>query len=299
MNILYITYPLSALLMMALPIALGVYLTRRFKSNWRLFWSGAAVFVASQIGHIPFNNWLNSLISSKTMPIPEGDLRLPFLMLLFGLSAGLWEEMSRYVAYRWWVKDARTWRKGLLLGAGHGGIEAIIFGFLALMSFFQLVALRNQDLNLILTAEQIPVVQQQMEIYWNAAWPLSLLGFVERCFAMTLHLALSLLVLQGFKRNQTRWLWMAVAWHTLANAVALYVLQSWQAYAWAAYVTEGVIGLFALASLLIILKLRVPHEDGPEPLAEPPPPPAAPPSIPPEIQPVNENPDNLDRTRYQ
>jgi hypothetical protein len=36
MTILYITYALNGLLMIAMPIALAVYLTRYFKTGWRL-----------------------------------------------------------------------------------------------------------------------------------------------------------------------------------------------------------------------------------------------------------------------
>ena len=55
-NILLFSYPLNGLLMITLPIALGIYLTRRFQLGWRLWWIGGATFVISQVGHLPFNS---------------------------------------------------------------------------------------------------------------------------------------------------------------------------------------------------------------------------------------------------
>ena len=57
MDLLIITRLLNWLLMIGLPVGLGVYLTRRFRLGWRLWWIGAATFVLSQVGHIPFN-WI-------------------------------------------------------------------------------------------------------------------------------------------------------------------------------------------------------------------------------------------------
>ena len=46
---------LNGLLMIAMPIALGIYLVRRTGQHWKLFLVGAVLFVASQVLHIPFN----------------------------------------------------------------------------------------------------------------------------------------------------------------------------------------------------------------------------------------------------
>ena len=56
---------LNALLMIAMPLALGVYLYRRLGAEWRLFGIGAVTFIASQVFHIPFNVWvLNPVIAA-------------------------------------------------------------------------------------------------------------------------------------------------------------------------------------------------------------------------------------------
>lgn len=69
-NPLYLTHALNALLMIALPVALGIFLTRRFHLGWRLFFIGAATFILSQVGHIPFNLLVGSLYQRGVFPIP-------------------------------------------------------------------------------------------------------------------------------------------------------------------------------------------------------------------------------------
>ena len=43
------------LLMLAVPIFLARWIQQRYKPGWALFGMGAATFVLSQVGHIPFN----------------------------------------------------------------------------------------------------------------------------------------------------------------------------------------------------------------------------------------------------
>ena len=289
MNILYVTYAINGLLMIALPLALATYLTRRFRLGWRLFWIGAATFMLSQALHIPFNFVvLNTFLADLLDPSAIRIENLVLAGILAGLSAGVFEEFARYFIYRWWAKDARSWRKGLLLGAGHGGIEAIIFGGLALYGYLQLVALRNADLTTLVAPDQVAALRQQVTAYWSAPWYASLLGAVERAFTIPAHLALSVLILQVFVRKQSRWLWLAVVWHTVLDGVSVVSIRLW-----GVYVTEGLIGLTALINLWIIFALRQPEGEEPE-REEADKQPFAFPSFP--I--LEETSENLERTRY-
>src|SRR5512146_2676712 len=134
MDILVVTRLLNGLLMIGLPVALGFFLTRRFHLGWRLWWIGAATFIISQVGHIPFNWIFTRLFALKYLPTPPAEWSLVFNAVFLGLSAGLFEELARAGVYRWWADDARSWRKGVLLGAGHGGVEAIILGALVVVT---------------------------------------------------------------------------------------------------------------------------------------------------------------------
>lgn len=269
MDLLVVTHLLNGLLMVGMPVGLGIYLTRRFGIGWRIWWIGAATFILSQVGHIPFNQGLTQLFQRGILPSPPPEWRLPFNAIVLGLSAGLWEELARYSAYRWWAKDARSWRKGVLLGAGHGGMEAIILGLLVLYGYAQMQALRGQDLATLLgnrlTPAQLLALQAQLDAYWSIPWTTSLLGAVERLFTIPVQITLSVIVLQAFVRGQFRWVWLAIGWHALADAVSVFASSKIGIYP-----TEAVIGLVALFSLAILFVLHRPEpesESGGEPPA--------------------------------
>jgi uncharacterized membrane protein YhfC len=254
--ILYFTYPFSAIYIITISLGLGGYLTRKFGLGWRLYWIGAATFILSQVGHIPFNAGLTALFRNGILPTPPDTWQLGFNAVVLGLSAGLFEEISRYAAYRWWARDARSWRRGLLLGAGHGGIEALLVGGLILATFLVMFALKDADLTSLVPGDQLPLAKEQVEAYWSATWYDSLIGAIERTFTLPAHLALSILVLQVFLRRQSRWLWFAVGWHTLLNALTLII-----AGTLGIYLAELFLGILALINLFIIFRLRQPEPD--------------------------------------
>ncbi len=291
MNILYFTYPLDGILMIGLAVGLGLWLTNKFHLNWRLWWIGAATFILSQVGHIPFNAGLTALFSQGILPSPPANYHLAFNAIVLGLSAGLWEELARYATYRWWAKEARSWRRGLLLGAGHGGIEAIVLGGLVLYTFIRIVSLQGVDLSAVFPADQLELAQAQITAYWSAPWYVSLLGAVERFFTLFAHLALSLLVLQVFTRGQKYWLWLAVIWHTLLDAVTVYTAGQW-GFVWSEVALAG----FTILNLGLIFILRQPEPI--EPASSPESPLPDPHTIP-DLPKIEITPDTLDSTRYQ
>ena len=290
MNYLAITHPLNGILILCIGIGVGILITHHYKMGWRIWWIGAFAFIFSQVLHIPFNLMCLNPFADKLMDFLPEAWHLPLISILLGLSAGLFEEITRYGVYRWWVKDARTWSQGLLLGAGHGGFEAIVIGVLSLYTYAQIVALRGVDLATIIPVEQLTLAEQQIEIYWSMPWYDSMIGALERVFAIPLHLAASLLVLQAIIRKRFRWVWLAIGLHTMVNAISVYLSQTH-----GIYVAEFSIGILAILDLTIIFLLRrstpiVPVQQSfisQAPLHLKP------------IQELPETTENLDQTRYQ
>jgi uncharacterized membrane protein YhfC len=287
-NVLVITHAINGFLMIVMPIVLTIYLTRKFKQGWRLFWIGAATFIFSQILHIPFNALMTPVFNQFgfiTLPVVFQNI---ILAVFFGLSAGLFEELSRYAMYRWLVKDARSWGMGLMTGAGHGGIEAIILGLLVLYGYVQMLIVRGMDISTLVTPEKVELVKAQIQAYWSSPWYMTLLGALERLFSIPTYLALSVLVLQAFIRKKFLWVGLAIFYHALADGVAIFVLR----LGFSALAIEGIVSIIGIVSIVIVFVLRQP-----EPAED-----SIPISIfPPKFKPlpVDEIIKNLDETRYQ
>lgn len=245
---------INAFVMIALGFALGVYLARRWRLSWGLFGIGAVTFVLSQVGHIPFNTYvLNALLVRLGWTDPASTGALLGAAAMLGLSAGVFESGARYLMYRFWARGARRWEEALMIGAGHGGIEAVLLGLMAGYALFQVLALQGTDLASVLPAGQVETARMQIEAYWAAPWYAALLGAVERAFALCLHLSLSVLVLQCFTRRQGFWLPLAIGWHAFVDGAAVIAVQRVGPY-W----TEGLIGVLAVLSLGIVFALRQP-----------------------------------------
>jgi uncharacterized membrane protein YhfC len=217
---------LNAVLMIALPLVLGAWLARRYRQRGILFGFGAVSFIGAQVVHLPLLGGLTYLfrgLGSVTLREHAGLVNA----ILLGLAAGVCEEGARYLVYRFLAPGARSWASGLMLGAGHGGTEAILLGALAGAT--------------ALHAAAEP----------SAAPAVPLLGFVERVFALASHLALSLLVLQAFVRRSWLWVLAAVGWHAVLDAVSVY-----GAHTISAVALETIIGLFAVTAVAVVFALR-------------------------------------------
>ena len=281
----YFLLLLNFALMLVIPIGVAMFIHRRTGAAWRLFFIGTVTFILSQVFHIPFN-W----VVQRAGLLPgslESWANLLLMAAFLGLSAGLFEETARYLTYRYWAKDARSWSSGLMLGAGHGGIESILLGLLGAVNIVGLlVTLNSEALLSAIPAEQQALINATVANLLATPWYGLLLGAAERVFAIAAHLALSVMVLQVFRRGSLRWLFLAIGYHAVFNMLAVIAVTRVGPYA-----TEGLLAVFSLLSLFIIFKLRSPDpvpvelEPLPSPLIDPA-----------NLEPTD---DVIDRSRYQ
>lgn len=243
---------LNPLLMIGIPAGLWLTLARAFKPGWRLLLIGALTFILSQVFHLPFNALaLSPLIEAMGWQMLPGSSGLLLVSILLGLSAGLFENIARYLALRYWAKGARSWEQGVMFGAGHGGGEAIILGIITLLTFFRFLALRGVDLSTVFPADQVPIAQAQLDAYWNSPWYFFLLAPLERVWAICLHIFATLLVVRAINRRNLAWLGAAILMHSFLDAFAVFVNTTWGAVA-----AEAGITLLGLVFLALIFRLR-------------------------------------------
>ena len=237
-------YIISFLGMIVAPILLWIYFTRRFALSWKLVLAGGLTFTASQILHVPLVVGISSFLQNSSLLVNA---------VVLGLLAGIFEETARLILFKYILKNAKSWKEGVLVGLGHGGTEALILGILAAVGFITMVGYRSIDLSTIpsIPAEQLELARQQVEAYWSNPWYIALMGVVERIFAICLHLSFSVMVLYAVVYRKPIWFWLALLWHTFVDAVAVYVVQQVSILA-----VEGIVGIFALISLWIVISLK-------------------------------------------
>jgi len=243
---------LGLLVMVALPIAIAGRLHERRRIGWRIFFIGAGTFIASQIAHIPFNALVLPRLSSW-LGQELSDYRLVLVSIFLGLSAGLFEELARYIMYRYWAREVRGWGGAMMAGAGHGGVEALFVAVTVAITVgtFSLAAF---DRPLPMGEQQVALLKIYADGFFGARWFDVLLPAVERVAAILLHLSLSLAVFYSVTRKQVGWLLLAILWHTTVNAVGVGLAQSGRVY-----MAEAAIALMGLLSLAWIWSQRRPE----------------------------------------
>lgn len=236
------------LVMVGAPVALVLSLRRRWRSPWTLVAIGAATFVASQVVHIPLNLGLTALVHVDGMPrVPRGWTTL-FDAVVLGLTAGLCEELARYVVLRRWLRTARSLREAVALGAGHGGVEALLMGLGVALTLVNMGAMRGLDVgDMGLPPEQAELAARQITEYWRTAFYLPLLGGLERLGSIVFHVAASCLVMLAVVDRRPRWLLLAIGWHALTDGVVVYGMARWGIVP-----TEGALAVLALGSAALL-----------------------------------------------
>jgi uncharacterized membrane protein YhfC len=237
-------YIISFLGMILLPILLWIYFIRRFGLSWKPVLAGGLTFIAAQVLHLPLVFGMSAFLQS-----------LPLIAnaILLGLLAGLFEETARYVLFKFILKNVKSWKEGILVGLGHGGIEAILLGISVAATLIFMLNYRNLDLSTVpgIPADQLEAAKQQVIAFWSTPWYMALMGFVERIFAICLHVSLSVMVLYAVVDRKPIWFWLALLWHAFVDAVAVYVGQEVGILA-----AEGLVAIIASISLWIVLRMR-------------------------------------------
>ena len=219
-----IAYSLSALLMILLPVVLAVVLRRKYRVPWLLFVVGTLTFIGSQAVHLPLNNWLADIGVLPEMGTMSGP-PLWRTALVLGLTAGLCEELARTVGYLL-LPHYRRYEDGVMMGLGHGGFEAMVFGgVMVAATVTALLPMRGVDLeSLELSVEQAAIVSRQLDIFTSSPL-LALSPLIERSLAICAHVIFSLLVWKAFVRRNVLYLLIAIAYHAILDAIAVYSAQ--------------------------------------------------------------------------
>jgi uncharacterized membrane protein YhfC len=205
---------LAALLCICGPILIAGWWRRRTGAPIVAFFYGALIFIIFQLvlrlpWQIPLGVWARN----------HEALRVPFLVFS-AFTAGVFEEVGRWVGYRTLLRRDRRIRTGVMYGLGHGGAEAILLvglNLMGLLVIWILASVGQIDNPLLLDT----IRAQTATLRFGTTQ----LAVVERASAMATQVGLSLIVLQVFVRGQWRWLAMAIAMHMGIDLAAVVLLR--------------------------------------------------------------------------
>lgn len=248
--IVALSLSMAALICLLGPLALAYWWRDRTSLSFRVFGWGAVVFFVSQIvlrlpWQVPLSRWVLANHRSWTV----------VFLVFSGLTAGLFEEVGRWVGYRTVLKTERSRNAGVMYGLGHGGCESILLVGLPILAL--LVASVLAAAGTISRPSVLEAIREQAAALtgWGAQ-----LAVIERASTIASHVGLSLIVLQAFTRRNNRWLVLAILLHAAIDAIAALSVQS--LHIPTLYV-ELVIGVVALGILWTGVRLASPARISP------------------------------------
>ncbi len=249
---LLITYVLSLIVMLGLPIVLAFLIVRRFKVSWLVVLTGVLTFIASQVLRVPASYGINTLFNNGILPIPS-DYWAPLVSaVIAGLMAGIFEETARWVGFKVLKRKAEKFGSALALGVGHGGAESILLAVLGTATTLFTVLFFNAGAQIAkgISTGEVQYTLFQIEQFWMNPWHTGLLPGVERLIAIVVQIFLSTLVWRAVVERSFLWFLMAVLFHTIVDGVAVFL----SSIGWSYWPIEGILSIFMLISLYLIYR---------------------------------------------
>ncbi|MPM11377.1 hypothetical protein SDC9_57720 [bioreactor metagenome] len=249
----------AALAGIAIPVGLYLYFRKRHGADRMPFWIGCIIFPVfalglEQLAYLAMKHW-GFWLNVQSNIFAYGAFA--------GMMAGLFEETGRYFGFAVLLRKKRGKDiNGLMYGAGHGGIEAVLVMSLAMVSnlvFAFSVNAGTADPSMASIAAQLAGIA-----------PVTfLVSIVERIGAVALHISLSVLVWFAVKNKKRFWLFpLAIVLHALVDAVAVimsrFVSNIWLIEA-AVYLLAGVCVVLAV---IVYKRNSKPAEMAAEPAVE-------------------------------
>ncbi len=239
---------ISLLIVFLFPIGLWIYFYKKERISAIAVLVGTLTFVISQILlRIPLLQFLQG--QSWYAEIARN---IWISALFLGLTAGIFEEVGRFLGFKFFLKKKLKRENGIALGIGHGGIEAIILvGLTNINNIIFSQMINSGAFDKISGAFAPGMSDYIVEALTNTEPVMFLVGGFERVFAIIAHIAFSIIVLYGVKNRKGVYLIYAILAHTLLNAPTVVI-----SYYFGTWAAEGYIILFTAAALIFSIKSK-------------------------------------------
>lgn len=256
-NPLYLAGLIVAIIFVVVyPIVLAIIARKKLHVGWRYFWFGVLIFLIFQLAtRVPAVLILQSMVLAPLLRTSKTFTWIWLVILV--LTAGIFEEVGRYVAYRFFMRrEEKTWNKAVMYGIGHGGLEsAVLVGGTLLITVIQLIVYSSINLNVLPSVTHAQIVHQIDTINAQPVWT-SLLSAWERLWTVPIQIALSVVVLQVFRRQAIIWLFIAILAHVVVDFTTVAVPQILGSSLTTSLIVEGIVAVFGLIAIWVIWGLR-------------------------------------------
>lgn len=214
----------SALLSFFVPIGFIIYMGIKKRMNWKALIFGALLFV---VFVMILERIMHSLVLGAD-PTKSAIYLNPLLYMLYGaFAAGIFEETARWLCFKFLirVRDNETRDTGISYGLGHGGMEAILIGGLAMIGNIVTSVMLNsgalKSVTAAMNSQQLDAFNAGMAALTQTAPYLFLLSGVERVAALVIQISLSLFVLKAVADRKWQYFMLAILLHAAVDFVAI------------------------------------------------------------------------------
>lgn len=248
MVLLSIAIIIALLITIGLPIAFAIWLNKKHHLPWRNFSYGAlAYFLNQAIVSLIFTGILG-LVGKDNISL--SDQTLPVLQIILSvLLAAVIGVLIRWLGMKYINEDLKNLKAAYGIGVGFGGIESIMLVGVPLLATF-IPMIRNMNID-PQTTTLSPEMIIQIEELWRVSPVVPLAGTLERVAAFVMHITVTVLIYQIFKRKNKLWLAVAMGLEVLINGSIVGLAELGISYGWVTLLSM----IFMGANIFILLKL--------------------------------------------
>ncbi|MCF0131682.1 MAG: YhfC family intramembrane metalloprotease [Pseudobutyrivibrio sp.] len=245
-------------MVMAIGFFLGLMLIFKFRFKMRLsaFFTGCGTMFL-------FAFVLEAAMHKVVLSGTRGDF-ITGNIWLYGLygaaAAAVFEETGRFLAMKFVLKNQHdVANTGIMYGAGHGGFEALYILGLGMISNIALALVINSGAAEVLYSGMdeatSALITAQMQTLWDTAPFMFLVGSLERAFAITAQIAMSIIMFKGVILKNVKYIILPLILHFVLDFVAV-IVNNFFGIA----VTEMIV--FVMAMIMILWAKKIYFEDG-------------------------------------
>lgn len=211
---------LTLVISIGVPVALFILIHKKKGAGISCFFLGASVFF---VAAVLLEQVLHMIVLTVTGDVITGNIWL--YGLYGGLAAALFEETGRFVAMKYLMKKKLNTANALMYGAGHGGFEAIlIVGLTYLNNVLTSIMINMGGLEAglnMLDEETKNATVESLSALWMTPANLFYLAGIERIFAITIQIALSVLMYLGVQYGKGLCIAGAYGLHFLVDFITV------------------------------------------------------------------------------